>query len=207
MRIAIVAVLGLVLVGGCPVPVDPELDVSGKPAQGIAGPQGEQGLRGERGPEGQQGPEGEQGPRGLTGPQGATGPQGGRGPAGPTELIFWGSFGGFFGGEVLQTGGPVQLLDFVRVSEGVYRIVLDWPYDPDGGAAVFVSSGGSVVTSASVSANAVTVVGWHAKSGAGGRLVIEVTAISLGNDDDLLGLYADNSDTVFTMQVYDEEAP
>jgi len=67
-------------------------------------------------------PEAAQIPAAIEGPEGPPGPTG---PQGDPFILSWGVYGGLPPENIITTGGPVGVVLFARVSEGVYKIVFD----------------------------------------------------------------------------------
>lgn len=180
--------------GGCPILVAGPRGPAGP--QGAAGPQGPAGAQG---PVGETGAQGEQGSQGLAGPQG---PPGSAGSPGPSDLLFWGLFSGH-SVSILETGGAVAPLSFVRLGAGHYLVTLDANEVAVDYAGAIATAYGTELASG---ANAVDVLGTRiAYEAPGLRLTIEVTCVSIINNAGVLTI--SDADTVFTLAVLNRTTP
>lgn len=82
--------------------------------------------------------EGPEGPRGLTGRRGATG---------DSALLSWGLFGGISPVAVLAAGGPIDVLSFTQLDEGLYEIEYDLPTSRTEALVAVLAGGTNIQTS------------------------------------------------------------
>lgn len=143
------------------------------------------------------------GPQGSAGPTGAVGPEGQRGEPGPSDLLFWGSFSGLSPGTVFETGGQADLISFVRVARGVYRLTLDYPRDASGGVAILATATGFAL---GTNVSAVGVINTNIDfAAAGDRLVIEIVSVNIINNPISGFVLFSNDDWLFSLSVFDDD--
>lgn len=133
---------------------------------------------------------GPQGPAGEQGLQGEPGPQG---EPGDSSLLAWGIFPGLSPGDFIADG-QIPVVEFVKESEGVYRVVFDIETEAIGVVYVFASAHGSEPngTNITLQVSASQDVSAH---------LLTVNVISTISIVDSAGVFLQDFDALFTLAI------
>jgi len=149
---------------------------------------------------GEQGPPG---PQGRQGAQGERGPQGEPGIAANPGVLSWGRFS-YKGDAVLSEGGPVRVLSFSRLSEGVYEVVYDLrTFEVDNPVVLATGFGVEVPSLTGTPTNSTSIIATSQQFDRSNLTITIIAAVSLV-DLEAGGYRLLASDTPFTLVLFGE---